>query len=160
VLIALDPRERGLNGSEEKAALATLPALPRETAAEICHEVLMRILPGAAGAEFAPFAAGLTRMQRLLGLHFAPAQQGRLYTSAAVGRLIDWVGTQTPAATGQSSWGPTGFAVLPSADEAEAVVAAARAAGLVDPALKLHIVRGLGHGARLETITPHASLAA
>ena len=31
-------------------------------------------LPGAAGAEFAPFAAGLTRMQQLLGAHFAPAQ--------------------------------------------------------------------------------------
>jgi predicted sugar kinase len=66
----------------------------------------MRLLPGAAGGEFAPFAAGLTRMQRLLGQHFAPAQQGRAYMSAAVGRLLDWVAAHAPAAVGQSSWGP------------------------------------------------------
>ena len=160
VLLVLDPRARGLNGDEEKAALATLPGLPREAAAEICHEVLMRILPGAAGAEFAPFAAGLTRMQRLLGQHFAPAQQGRVYTSAAVGRLVDWVATQTPAGVGQSSWGPTGFAVLPSADAAEAIVAAACASAIVDPALSLHIVRGRNHGATLSTVDSFASITA
>ena len=53
----------GLSGAGEKAALAALPPLPRAAAAEICHQVLMRMLPGAAGAEFAPFAAGLSRMQ-------------------------------------------------------------------------------------------------
>ena len=151
VLLVMDPRARGLNSHEERGALATLPALPREAAAEICHEVLMRVLPGAAGAEFAPFAAGLTRVQRLLGQHFAPAQQGRIYTSAAVGRLIDWVVTHTPAGVGQSSWGPTGFAVLPSAEAADAIVAAARAALVIDPALVVHVVRGLTQGATLDT---------
>jgi beta-ribofuranosylaminobenzene 5'-phosphate synthase len=149
VLLVFDPRARGLSGAEEKAALATLPPLPRETAAEICHEVLMRLLPGAAGGEFAPFAAGLTRMQRLLGQHFAPAQQGRAYMSAAVGRLLDWVAAHAPAAVGQSSWGPTGFAVLPSAHEAELIVAAASAAGVVDASLVLKTVGARNHGAAL-----------
>lgn len=160
VLLVLDPRERGLNGTEEKAALTTLPGLPREAAAEICHEVLMRILPGAAGGEFAPFAAGLSRMQRLLGQHFAPAQNGRVYTSAAVGRLIEWVARHTPAGVGQSSWGPTGFAVLPSAEAADTIVDAARAAGVIDPALRLHIVRGCDHGATFETLDSLTSLSA
>ncbi|HEX6361853.1 MAG TPA: beta-ribofuranosylaminobenzene 5'-phosphate synthase family protein, partial [Albitalea sp.] len=128
VLLALDPRQGGLAGDAEKAALAGLPPLPREAAAEICHEVLMRVLPGAAGGEFAPFAAGVSRMQDLLGRHFAPAQQGRCFTSAAVGRVIDWIGARTAAATGQSSWGPTGFAIVPSAADADAAIAAARAA--------------------------------
>jgi beta-RFAP synthase len=152
VLLVLDPRLRGLNGDAEKAALATLAPLPREGAAEICHEVLMRVLPGAAGAEFAPFAAGLTRVQRLLGQHFAPAQGGQVFASAAVGRLIDWVGAHTPAGVGQSSWGPTGFAVLPSAGAAEAIVSAARAAGIVDAALVLHTVRARDHGAVVELL--------
>ena len=152
VLLVIDPRVRGLNSDEEKAALATLAPLPREGAAEICHEVLMRVLPGAAGAEFAPFAAGLTRVQRLLGQHFAPAQGGQVFASAAVGRLIEWIGAHTPAGVGQSSWGPTGFAVLPSADAAEAIVAAAHAAGMVDAALVLHTVRAREHGAVLETL--------
>ena len=158
VLLVLDPRERGLNGVEEKAALTTLPGLPREAAAEICHEVLMRILPGAAGAEFAPFAAGLSRMQRLLGQHFAPAQNGRVYASAAVGRLLEWVAAHTPAGVGQSSWGPTGFAVLPSAEAAETIVEAARAAGIIDPALRLHTVCGCAHGATLETLDSLSSI--
>ncbi len=152
VLLALDPRQRGLSGAEEKAALAELPPLPRESAAEICHEVLMRVLPGAAGGEFTPFAAGLTRVQRVLGQHFAPAQRGLAYSSAAVGRLIDWVAAQTPAATGQSSWGPTGFAVLPSGEAAEAVLAAARTAGVVDPALTVRIVAPRLRGAAVAAL--------
>ena len=160
VLLVLDPRARGLNSDEEKAALARLAPLPREAAAEICHEVLMRILPGAAGAEFAPFAAGLTRMQRLLGQHFAPAQNGQAFASAAVGRLVEWVGTHTPAGVGQSSWGPTGFAVLPSAEAAEGIVQSARAAGLVDPGLELHTVRARDHGALLTVLDPSHSLTA
>jgi predicted sugar kinase len=152
VLLVIDPRLCGLNGADEKAALATLAPLPREAAAEICHEVLMRVLPGAAGAEFAPFAAGLTRVQRLLGQHFAPAQGGQVFASGAVGRLIEWVGAHAPAGVGQSSWGPTGFAVLPSADAADAIVGAARAAGIVDPALLLHTVRTRDHGALVERL--------
>ena len=147
VLLALDPRLRGLSGSDERAALATLAPLPREAAAEICHEVLMRVLPGAAGAEFIPFAAGLTRIQRLLGQHFAPAQNGLAYSSPAVARLMDWLSAQTPSATGQSSWGPTGFAILPTAEAAEAVLCAARAAGVLDAALTLRVVRARNHGA-------------
>ncbi|WP_280151532.1 beta-ribofuranosylaminobenzene 5'-phosphate synthase family protein [Piscinibacter sp. XHJ-5] len=152
VLLVFDPRARGLSGAEEKAALATLPPLPRETSAEICHEVLMRLLPGAAGAEFAPFAIGLTRMQRLLGQHFAPAQQGRCFTSPAVARLIEWIASHAPSAVGQSSWGPTGFAILPSAQEAEVIVAAARLAGVVEAGLTLKVVAARNHGATITSL--------
>ncbi|WP_054021656.1 beta-ribofuranosylaminobenzene 5'-phosphate synthase family protein [Piscinibacter sakaiensis] len=154
IVLALDPRCRGLSGAAERAAIATLPPLPREAAAEICHEVLMRVLPGAAGAEFTPFAAGLTRMQRILGRHFAPAQPHGAYTSAAVGRLLDWVAVQGPAAVGQSSWGPTGFALLPSAEAAQAVVRGAADAGVLDPALDLRIVAARAHGAALRWLPP------
>jgi beta-RFAP synthase len=147
VLLVLDPRGQGLSGSAEKEALARIAPLPRAAAAEICHEVLMRVLPGAAGAEFAPFAAGLTRVQELLGEHFAPAQDGRAFTSEAVGRLLYSVSRYTGAGIGQSSWGPTGFAFLPSEAEAQAALAAARAAGLVDPALDVQVIRARNHGA-------------
>ncbi|HEX7888138.1 MAG TPA: beta-ribofuranosylaminobenzene 5'-phosphate synthase family protein [Ramlibacter sp.] len=147
VLVVLDARARGLSGADEKAALSALAPLPREAAAEICHQVLMRILPGAAGGEFAPFAAGVSRMQELLGQHFAPAQAGRPFTSEAVGRLLQWIGAHAAAGTGQSSWGPTGFAFLPSEPEAHRIVAAARDAGALDPALEILVVRARNHGA-------------
>jgi beta-RFAP synthase len=147
VLLAFDPRAPGLSGAAEKAALATLPPLPRAISAEICHEVLMRILPGAAAGDFEPFAAGLSRMQKLLGAHFAPAQHGRMFSSAAVGRLLEWIAGRAVAATGQSSWGPTGFAIVPSSAHAAAITAAARAAGVVDDSLALRVVAVRDRGA-------------
>jgi len=107
--------------------------------------VLMRLLPGAAGAEFAPFAAGVTRVQHLLGHHFAPAQGGA-FTSAAVGRVIDWIEVHSCAGVGQSSWGPTGFAIVASLDEARRAIASAQAAGVVDPALELRVTSPRNRG--------------
>lgn len=152
IVLVLDRRRRGLSGGDEKQAMGALAALPQAQAADICHQVLMRVLPGASSDDFAAFAAGVNRVQQLLGEHFAPAQGGRAYTSAAVARLCEWIGAQPPgAAIGQSSWGPTGFAILPSEASAEAAIAAARHAGVVDPALELRIVAARHHGAVIET---------
>lgn len=155
VVVVEDTTLRGLSGTREKQAIAALPPLPREAAAELCHQVLMRVLPGAATGEFAPFAAGVSRLQAVLGGHFAPAQGGA-YTSPAVGRLMDWMAEAARTADGapgagigQSSWGPTGFAILPSQAQAEALVAAAQAAGLVPAGLRLRCVAARDHGATL-----------
>jgi len=165
VIVVQDSSQQGLSGVHEKQAIGALPPLPQAAAAEICHQVLMRVLAGAASADFAAFAAGVTRIQQVLGEHFAPAQGGSAYTSVAVGQLVQWLaeafrgrGADTAdgaaageaphgAAVGQSSWGPTGFAILPSAAAAEAAVQAARAAGLVRAGLSLRIVRARNHGA-------------
>jgi predicted sugar kinase len=110
----------------------------------------MRVLPGAASAEFEVFALGVSRVQQLLGDYFAPVQDGRPYTSAAVGRLMDWIGRSAQlAAIGQSSWGPTGFAIVESQEHAEALETAARAAGSVEPGLALHIVGPRNRGAEM-----------
>ncbi len=155
VVLVQDTRQQGLSGGDERRALVELPPLAPSAAADICHQVLMRILPGAALGEFATFAAGVTQVQRVLGEHFAPAQQGHAFTSAAVGRLVQWLGgsdATARAAIGQSSWGPTGFAVLPSQASAEALLLAARAAGVIDPALDVRIVAARNRGALLRDL--------
>lgn len=161
LLLVGDAQCRGLSGSAERSALAALPPLPQAAAAAICHETLMRVLPGAAGAGFAATATGLTRIQTILGEHFAPAQGGDLFVSAAVGRLLRWIAAQAEqpdeglaagdlgAGIGQSSWGPTGFALLPSAARAHRLLDAARAAGQIDAGLSLRIVEPLNRGARV-----------
>ncbi len=159
VLLVLEPGQAGLSGAEERRAIASLPPFPRDAAAEICHRALMQILPGAAAGQLEPFAQGLTRMQQLLGGHFAPAQQGSAWTSPRVGRLLEWIGARAPAAIGQSSWGPTGFAVLPGAAEAQALVRQAAEAGLVEPGLRLHVVRARNRGADIELRPAERALA-
>ncbi len=147
VLLLLDPRVEGLHGDAERAALAHLEPLPRDRAAALCHDTLMQVLPGAIGGDFASFAAGINRMQRTLGEHFAPAQQGRAYTSVDVGRALELLARERPAAIGQSSWGPTGFAVLPSTEGLESWLERARADGLIDPALAWRVVPSRARGA-------------
>jgi beta-ribofuranosylaminobenzene 5'-phosphate synthase len=146
VLLVQDPRIRGLSGADEKLAIARLPPLPQSAAADISHQVLMRILPGAADGDFDAFAAGINRVQQVLGEHFAPAQGGSAYTSAAVAQAIrHW----PDAAAGQSSWGPTGFAIFPSSDAAQYALQAARAAGAVDAALRISLVAPRATGATI-----------
>ncbi|MBX3605289.1 MAG: beta-ribofuranosylaminobenzene 5'-phosphate synthase [Piscinibacter sp.] len=151
IIVVLEPTRRGLSGAEEREAIAALPSLPRAGAAEICHQVLMRLLPGAAQADFAGFAAGLNAVQQVLGDHFAPAQGGSPWTSPSVARLMHWLAArhEAPVALGQSSWGPTGFAIVDSPARAQALIESARAAGAVEASLVLQVVRGLDRGAWL-----------
>ena len=147
-LVVQDATGHGLSGADEAQAIAALPPLPQALAAEICHQALMRVLPGAASADFAAFASGVARIQNIMGEHFAPAQHGSAYTSAAVARLIGGVAQREPgAATGQSSWGPTGFAIVASQGAAEALVASLQAAELIAPGLEVRIVAARNHGA-------------
>ncbi|HWH83186.1 MAG TPA: beta-ribofuranosylaminobenzene 5'-phosphate synthase family protein [Burkholderiaceae bacterium] len=158
IVVVQDPRERGLAGHAEADAMAALVPMPAERAAEICHETLMRVLPGAAEARFERFAAGVTRIQQLLGAHYAPAQHGRPYTSAAVGRLLrafaDAALIDAPVAIGQSSWGPTGFAIVASSAHALALEAHAQRAGLIEPGLVLRTVAARNRGAEIVDARP------
>ena len=147
VLLVTDPRLRGLSGADERAALARLAPLPREAAAQISHELLMRVLPGAALSDFDSFAAGLGHVQQLLGAHFAPAQAAGAYASPAVARAMQHFHELGHHALGQSSWGPTAFVFLPSAQAADYALAALHQRCDLDPALGLHIVRARDRGA-------------
>ena len=152
VIVAEDRRVRGLSGDAERRSLATLPALAREQAADICHQVLMRVLPGAAADDFCAFALGINHMQSVLGSHFAPAQHGSAYTSPAVACLMGWLRGDSAApraAVGQSSWGPSGFAIVESATAARQLLAQAQQAGVLDEALRLSTVTVRRQGAEV-----------
>lgn len=153
VLLAIEPGARGLSGAEERAALARLAPLPAAAAAEICHQTLMRVLPGATQGDFLAFAMGVGRIQQIVGEHFSPAQDGEAYTRPAIGRLMRWLDAHAPAFTsepvgvGQSSWGPTAFAFVSRPEHGQALIAAARAAGALAQGLQLVMVRPRDHGA-------------
>lgn len=155
VVVVQDPQRCGLHGAAEVQALARLPAFERAHAAELCHQVLMKLLPALAEGRFEPFAQSLGHVQRRIGEYFAPAQGGSMYTSPAVARLMQWVERSGfTAGVGQSSWGPTAFAFMPSADAARQLVEQARATGAADPALTLQVVAGRNTGATVQPIAP------
>jgi beta-RFAP synthase len=148
VILVQDPARSGLHGDSEKAGIARLPFFEQARAAHLCHLVLMQILPALAEADFAPFAAALSELQAIVGEYFAPIQGG-VYTSPAVAQLMRWIGDHHPAAVGQSSWGPTAFAIVPSETQAREVLGQARASAALDPRLVATIVAGRNQGARV-----------
>lgn len=154
VLLVLDERIDGLSGAAERAAMAQLAPFPRALAADLCHQVLLKVLPAVIEQRFEPFAEGVSRIQSQIGDYFAPAQGGSMYTSAAVGAFLDWLRAQGPAGVGQSSWGPTGFAILPSEAEALRLIALAKAQGAIDPALRAVVCGANNRGARISVGAP------
>ena len=139
VLLVLDDSEAGLSGQAERSAFATLPPFPAEIAAHLCRLTLMRLLPAVAEADLDAAGPAVAELQRRVGDHFAPAQGGR-FTSPAVARVLAWLEAEGIPGVGQSSWGPTGFALLPDAVTAERVKAAAerRLRGGAWPELRRH----------------------
>ena len=130
-VLIFDERGQGLHGKQEVEAFDTLPPFPREETARLCHLLLMRALPALAEADIEGFGEVITELQRSVGDHFAPAQGGR-FTSPEVGAALDWLGAHGAVCLGQSSWGPTGFCLLDSAEQAERLIFSAnqRFAGL------------------------------
>lgn len=149
VLLVLDGGREGLSGRAEREAFAALPPFPAEIAARLCRLALMRLLPGVAEADIEAAGAALGEIQRVVGDHFAPAQGGR-FTSPAVAEVLAWVEAQGFAGVGQSSWGPTGFALLP--DEAAAGrVRAGAGRRFAGSGLDLVVTRARNQGAEIVT---------
>lgn len=125
IMLVMDARGQGLHGKQEVEAFRRLPPFPTETAAHLCHLTVMQILPALQERKLQPVAEGIAELQRLVGDHFAPAQGGR-FTSTAVADALSWAEAQGYAGVGQSSWGPTGFILLPDQASAESLRLAAR----------------------------------
>lgn len=152
VLLILDKRTTGVHGETEAQAFARLPPLSDAAAAHVCRLVLIQLVPGLMEADIAAFGAAVTEIQSIVGGHFAAAQGGAPWASAAVGRIAGKLREQGALGIGQSSWGPTGFAFAPSKEIAaglyDSLIGAARGEGL-----EILVCRGRNRGASIERIT-------
>jgi beta-ribofuranosylaminobenzene 5'-phosphate synthase len=147
VVLVLDTGFEGIHGEAEAEAFRGLPPFPQAYAAHLCHLTLMRILPAAANGDVRAFGEGIAEVQRFVGDHFAEAQGGR-FTSPCVASVLSACEAMGVAGVGQSSWGPTGFAIVGSQQEAESLVATLTARLLPDN-IALMIVKGRNGGARI-----------
>ncbi len=119
-LLLLPTSGVGIHGDEERRAFAQLPDVPRSITAELTHEALLHLLPAAAEGDFASFSRSLFRFGHTAGNCFAAAQHGAFHSRRAA-ELIATLGRAGVEGVGQSSWGPTLFALLPDEPAAETV---------------------------------------
>ena len=117
VVLVLERASRGLHGEHETAAFQALPEFPEPLAGHLCRLMLMQALPALAERDIESFGNAIGELQRITGDYFAPAQGGR-FASPAVAEALAWFESQGIAGVGQSSWGPTGFAIVAGDDRA------------------------------------------
>jgi predicted sugar kinase len=84
-----------------------------------------------------------------MGSYFSPLQGGP-YTSAAVAEVLGWLTSQSLIGIGQSSWGPTGFAFVPSEAEGEVLLSEARHRAR-HPGVRFELAQGRNEGAVIKT---------
>jgi len=156
VILLLDRASTGVHGAAEVAAFRDLPPFPEDEAARLARLVLMQVLPALAEHDLPAFGAGITELQCKIGDHFAPAQGGRYY-SRSVRQGLELFRQLGASAIGQSSWGPTGFAIVDSDEAANEMVERVGQTLCEHPALALRIVRGRNRGAERETIAHHGA---
>lgn len=121
VLIS-DPEHKGVHGQQEKKAFTTLAKFPLENSQAICHLCLMQLLPALVEEDIEQFGNAITKIQQLIGDHFAPAQGGR-YTSDNVARVLEYALNTGHSGVAQSSWGPTGVVFVDSEMAAKSLIA-------------------------------------
>lgn len=133
-VLAIPDRITGLNGQAEDTAFEQL-AVTVEQAARISHVVLMSLLPALVEGQLPEFGSALTEVQRLVGDCFSPVQGGQFANSRSA-KLIEAFLNGGAAGAGQSSWGPTVYALTASERQGQQLVGLAQELlgeqGLVD----------------------------
>jgi predicted sugar kinase len=116
VLIA-PRRVRGLSGNTEKDAFAQLPPVPHETTKRLVDLARDVIIPAADTGHFEQFAEATYDFGYLAGRCFAKVQ-GSAFAGQRLTSLVNNLREMGVRGVGQSSWGPTVFAVLPDSSAA------------------------------------------
>jgi beta-RFAP synthase len=145
-------RHEGLSGEEERTAFRDLPAVPEEVTRRLWDLMETSMAPAAREGDFAAFSESVYRFGWEAGMCFAPRQGGPF----ASPRLEHWVNTIRSlgvAGVGQSSWGPTIFAILRDQIGAERFVDEFRRRHR-DDAIETTIAAVNNTGARIERQPP------
>ena len=112
---------QGLHGAAERAALARLAGqVDDHASAELCRLVLLALLPSAVEGDFDTFSEALYEFGRRVGECFSAAQGGT-YLNDDVAELVAVLRRSGTRGVGQTSWGPTVFALAPDPDRASQI---------------------------------------
>jgi beta-ribofuranosylaminobenzene 5'-phosphate synthase len=119
ILLISQPGFLGVHGQTETQAFQALPPFSESVAQTLCREVLMRAMPALQEKNLEQFGLAIQQLQAACGDYFAPAQGGHRYASPQMREALTMLQQQGVVCFGQSSWGPTGFAILPDMNTAQ-----------------------------------------
>ncbi len=119
IVLVTPPRAKGLHGQRETAAFQDLleHAWQPATTDALCRLVMLGMLPALAEQDWRSFGQALYEFNRRVGEAFEPIQGG-VYADPTIADLVAFIRRQGVPGSGQSSWGPTVFAVDDQQDRA------------------------------------------
>lgn len=152
ILLIMDSSHQGVHGEQELAAFRRLAPAPRGVADRLCWHVLMQAMPALAERDFDSFGLAIRALQHATGDYFSTVQGGGRYASASVANVMSWLETQGVVCAGQSSWGPTGFAIFETESAANSLMEQLNKAFSTQKNLSFKLVCAKNQGARIENI--------
>ena len=117
----------GLSGPAERRAFEDLPPMDAERVGRICRLTLMQVAPAVLTGDIQSFGAAITEIQEAVGEYFAPYQGGR-FASQTGCEVAELARARGACGVGQSSWGPTVFALVRGEAAARGLADAVRGA--------------------------------
>lgn len=144
IILVMDSAHIGVHGSAEKQAFQTL----KPASGNLRDMVFAHMLPALERRDLLAFGAYMADLQAYNGDYFAPVQGGR-YASRDVESVLRWMGLQGVACVGQSSWGPTGFAIVESQLAADKLLSQAQLAFASKSNIRFKICCSKNYGAKI-----------
>jgi beta-RFAP synthase len=114
-VLVVPARERGLSGEAEHRAFRELPPVPPAVTAELRREVAEEMIPAAAAGDFARFSQSVYRFGCRAGMCFSGHSP---FSSPRIAAIVESIRAAGVEGVGQSSWGPTVFALVESESSA------------------------------------------
>ena len=148
ILLIFDSSNVGTHGEQELHAFRTLPNSTLISAEKLSHRILMQALPALAEQDLVNFGTAIRQLQHYTGEYFAPIQGG-IYASQSVGQALNYLESQGVTCFGQSSWGPTGFAIFANQTDAEMHLRQLEIQFKNNSSLTFQICCGLNRGAQI-----------
>ena len=147
-VLVFDSERQGIHGIGEKLAFDKLQPMSERMTEYLCRLTLIQALPALVEADCEQFGATISEIQIRVGDHFAPLQGGR-YCSQAVAQVLSCMLDLGATGVGQSSWGPTGFALFANETQAYQALRQNRDQWLHDARLSFRLCRARNHGAEV-----------
>lgn len=110
IVLVCPNRLEGVAGDREVSAFTKMAPFPKEATAEMCRLVLLGLAPACVERDLETFGQSLYDLEKVVGRCFEGVQGGP-YASPYLGDIVSYVRGQGISGVGQSSWGPTLYAI-------------------------------------------------
>lgn len=110
----------GLHGEAERTAFEQLPPFTTRCAGALSRTLLLQLMPAVIEQDFSSFSTAVYKLQTTMSDYFATVQGGDVSEQGAQ-KILEYLREQGIKGTGQTSWGPTIFAIVESHARAQSL---------------------------------------